>query len=66
MTIIKLLGDLLEEAENRYDLVLKVADLAKQIKDETKEIEGGTTNPVIQALQEIAAQRDGTLLVDSR
>ncbi|MBI2995527.1 MAG: DNA-directed RNA polymerase subunit omega [Candidatus Melainabacteria bacterium] len=61
----KLLGDLLEEAENRYDLVLKVASLAKQIKEETKELER-TTNPVIQALQEIAAQRDGTLLVDSR
>ena len=59
----KILSDLLEEAANRYDLVLKVAKLAKQIKDETKELEG-TTNPVIQALQEIAAQRDGTLLVD--
>jgi len=61
----KLLGELLEEADNRYDLVLKVAALAKQIKDETREIQH-TTNPVIQALQEIAAQRDGTLLVDSR
>ena len=66
MTMVKLLGDLLEEAENRYHLVLKVADLAKHIKDETKEVEGGTTNPVIQALQEIAAQKDGTLLVDTR
>ena len=65
MSINKLLGDLLEEAENRYELVLRVSGLAKQIKDETKELEG-TTNPVIQALQEIAAQRDGTLLVDSR
>lgn len=64
-TMNKLLGDLLEEAENRYELVLRVASLAKQIKDETKELDG-TTNPVIQALQEIAAQRDGTLLVDSR
>ena len=63
MSMNKLLSDLLEEAPNRYDLVLKVAQLAKQIKDETKELEG-TTNPVIQALQEIAAQRDGTLLVD--
>ena len=63
MSMNKLLSDLLEEAPNRYDLVLKVAKLAKQIKDETKELEG-TTNPVIQALQEIAAQRDGTLLVD--
>ena len=61
----KLLGELLEEADNRYDLVLKVAALAKQIKDETIEIQH-ITNPVIQALQEIAAQRDGTLLVDSR
>ena len=63
MSMNKILSDLLEEAENRYDLVLKVAHLAKQIKEETKELEG-TTNPVIQALQEIAAQRDGTLLVD--
>ena len=63
MSMNKILSDLLEEAANRYDLVLKVAKLAKQIKDETKELEG-TTNPVIQALQEIAAQRDGTLLVD--
>ena len=61
----KLLSELLEEAENRYELVLKVSFLAKQIKEETKELEG-TTNPVLQALQEIAAQRDGTLLVDSR
>ena len=63
MSMNRILSDLLEEAANRYDLVLKVAKLAKQIKDETKELEG-TTNPVIQALQEIAAQRDGTLLVD--
>ena len=63
MSMNKLLGDLLEEADNRYELVLKVSGLAKQIKEETKELEG-TTNPVIQALQEIAAQRDGTLLVD--
>ena len=61
----KVLSDLLEEAENRYELILKVCSLAKQIKEETKELEG-TTNPVIQALQEIAAQRDGTLLVDSK
>ena len=65
MSMNKLLGDLLEEADNRYELILKVSHLAKQIKDETKELEG-TTNPVIQALQEIAAQRDGTLLVDSK
>lgn len=65
MSMNKLLSDLLSEAENRYDVVLRVAQLAKQIKEETKELEG-TTNPVIQALQEIAAQKDGTLLVDSR
>lgn len=65
MTMNQLLGDLLEEAGNRYELVLRVALLAKQIKEETKELEG-TTNPVIQSLQEIAASRDGTLLVDSR
>jgi DNA-directed RNA polymerase subunit K/omega len=65
MSMNKLLGDLLEEAENRYGLIIKVARLAKQIKEETKELEG-TTNPVIQALQEIAAERDGTLLVDSK
>lgn len=63
MSMNQLMSDLITEAENRYDLVLKVADLAKQIKDETKELEG-TTNPVIQALQEISAQRDGTMLVD--
>ena len=63
MTMNKLLSDLIEEAGNKYELVLKVSSLAKQIKDETKEADG-TTNPVIQALQEIAAQRDGTLLVD--
>ena len=65
MTINKLLCDLLEEANNRYDLVLRIAGLAKQIKEETKEADG-TTNPVIQSIQEIAAQSDGTLLVDSR
>lgn len=65
MTINKLLCDLLEQSDNRFDMVLKVAALAKEIKEETKESEG-TTNPVIQALQEISAQRDGTLLVDTR
>lgn len=65
MLMNKLLSDLLEEADNRYDLILRVGLLAKQIKEETKELER-TTNPVIQALQEIAAQRDGTLLVDSK
>ena len=65
MSTNKLLSDLLEESENRYDSVLKVAKLAKQIKEETKELEG-TTNPVIQSLQEIAAQQDGTLLVNSK
>ncbi len=65
MSMNKLLSELLEEAENKYDLVLRVAQLAKQIKEETKEVEE-TTNPVIQSLQEIAAQRDGTLLVDSK
>ena len=63
MSMNKILSDLFEEVDNRYELVLKVAQLAKQIKEETKELEG-TTNPVIQSLQEIAAQRDGTLLVD--
>ena len=65
MSMNRLLGDLLEEADNRYDLILRVGQLAKQIKEETKELEG-TTNPVIQALQEIAAERDGTLLVNSK
>ena len=65
MSMNKLLSELLEEAENKYDLVIRVAQLAKQIKEETKEVEE-TTNPVIQSLQEIAAQRDGTLLVDSK
>ena len=65
MSMNKLLSDLLEESDNRYELVLRVAQLAKQIKDETRELER-TTNPVIQSLQEIAAQRDGMLLVNSR
>ncbi len=65
MSMNKMLSDLLEEAENRYDLILRVGQLAKLIKEETKELEG-TTNPVIQALQEIAAERDGTLLVNSK
>ena len=64
-TMSRLMGDLMGEAGNKYDLVLRVAQLAKQIKEETRGTEQ-TTNPVIQALQEIAAQRDGTLLVDSR
>lgn len=57
----KLTAELLHESENKYELVLKVAQLAKQIKDETKNQEG-TTNAVIQSLQEIAAQRDGMML----
>ena len=61
----KLLSDILEGSDNRYEAVLETARLAKQIKEETKELEG-TTNPVIEALQEIAAQQDGTLLVNSR
>ena len=65
MSMNKLLSDLLEDSENIYDSVLRVAELAKQIKEETKELDG-TTNPVIQSLQEIAAQKDGTLLVDSK
>lgn len=65
MTVNKLLSDLLEESDNRYDLVLRIAGLAKQIKEETRELEK-TTNPVLQAIQEIAAQKDGTLLVDSK
>jgi DNA-directed RNA polymerase subunit K/omega len=60
-----LLADLLDQASNKYELVLKVAALAKQIKDETRNMEG-TTNPVLQALQEIAAQNDGMLLVNSK
>lgn len=65
MTMNRMVSDLLDEAENRYELILRVAGLAKRIKEETKELEG-TTNPVIQALQEIAAERDGTLLVDTK
>ena len=65
MSISQTQSDLLESAENKYEAVLYIAQLAKQIKDETKELQG-TTNPVIQAIQEIAAQNDGTLLVNSR
>lgn len=60
----RLTSDLLEGAENRYDLVLTVAKLAKQIKDETREMEG-TINPIIQSIQEIAAQGDTSILVDT-
>ena len=59
--MIRLLGELIDNSDNRFDLVLEVSKLAKQIKEETKELEG-TTNPIIQALQEIAAQTDGTML----
>ena len=65
MSINKTQSDLLENAPNKYEAVLYIAQLAKEIKEETKELQGAT-NPVIQAIQEIAAQSDGTLLVNSR
>lgn len=65
MSINKTLSDLIDNADNKYEAVLQVAQLAKQIKEETKDLQG-VTNPVIEAVQEIAAQNDGTLLVNSR
>ena len=35
--MVRLLGNLLECADNKFDLVLEVSKLAKQIKEETKE-----------------------------
>ncbi|MBK9142264.1 MAG: DNA-directed RNA polymerase subunit omega [Candidatus Obscuribacterales bacterium] len=62
MSTTNILDQLLDENTNRYELVLKVAQRAKQIKNESRE-QAKTTNAVIQALQMVAAEGDGTILI---
>jgi DNA-directed RNA polymerase subunit K/omega len=62
MSTTRILDQLLENHNNRYELVLKVAQRAKQIKNETKD-QHKATNAVIQALQMVAAEGDGTILI---
>lgn len=62
MSTTRILDQLLEKYPNRYELVLKVAQRAKQIKNETRE-QQKATNAVIQALQMVAAEGDGTILI---
>lgn len=62
MSTTRILDQLLEKYPNRYELVLKVAQRAKQIKNETRE-QHRVTNAVIQALQMVAAEGDGTILI---
>ena len=56
------LDQLLKDGVNRYELVLRVAQRAKQIKTETRE-QHKSVNAVIQALQMVAAEGDGTILI---
>ncbi len=62
MNTTRILDQLLKDGSNRYELVLRVAQRAKQIKNETRE-QQKVTNPVIQALQMVAAEGDGTILI---
>ncbi|HEY9714694.1 MAG TPA: DNA-directed RNA polymerase subunit omega, partial [Chroococcales cyanobacterium] len=62
MSTTRILDQLLDKDTNRYELVLKVAQRAKQIKNETRE-QHKATNAVIQALQMVAAEGDGTILI---
>jgi DNA-directed RNA polymerase subunit K/omega len=62
MTTTRILDQLLDDHQNRYELVLKVAQRAKIIKTETRE-QHKATNAVIQALQMVAAEGDGTILI---
>lgn len=62
MSTTRILDQLLDQYPNRYELVLKVAQKAKQIKHETRD-QSRVTNPVIQALQMVAAENDGTILI---
>lgn len=64
MSTTRILDQLLSKHPNRYELVLKVAQKAKQIKAETRE-QQRATNSVIQALQMVAAEGDGTILISS-
>lgn len=62
MSTTNILDQILDENTNRYELVLKVAQRAKQIKNESRD-QAKTTNAVIQALQMVAAEGDGTILI---
>ena len=62
MSTTRILDQLLEKHPNRYELVLKVAQRAKQIKQETRD-QQKATNAVIQALQMVAAEGDGTIFI---
>lgn len=62
MSTTRILDQLLDRETNRYELVLKVAQRAKQIKAETRD-QHKATNAVIQALQMVAAEGDGTIFI---
>lgn len=62
MSTTRILDQLLKNNKNRYELVMKVAQRAKQIKAETRD-QQKATNSVIQALQMVAAEGDGTILI---
>lgn len=62
MNTTRILDQLLQHTINRYELVLKVAQRAKQIKAEMRD-QPKATNAVIQALQMVAAEGDGTILI---
>lgn len=62
MSTTRILDQLLDKDTNRYELVLKVAQRAKQIKNETRD-QHKATNAVIQALQMVAAENDGNILI---
>ncbi len=64
MSTTHILDQLLTEDVNLYELVLKVSQKAKQIKSETRELPKNA-NAVIQALQMVAAEGDGTILISN-
>ena len=64
MSTTRILDQLLKDNVNRYELVLRVAQRAKQIKNETRD-QQKATNAVIQALQMVAAEGDGTILIST-
>ena len=64
MSTTRILDQLLDKDTNRYELVLKVAQRAKQIKTETRD-QHKATNAVIQALQMVAAEGDGTIMIST-
>ena len=62
MSTTRILDQLMDSHPNRYELVLKVAQRAKAIKTESRD-QHKATNAVIQALQMVAAEDDGTILI---